>query len=128
MYYNGESLYMEPVLFNGIGIGSNMDEVIEKFNIKSGYANINMEVPIPEHDGTTDIIDVVYKDKNSFEEYFLDAMIEFGYKKNITGWKMVKFTDIDDADILFNIDINGLYDEDIDKDDVISIYVEYLEK
>lgn len=125
--YNDEDMNGKPVLFNGIGIGSTVDEVIEKFNIKSGYANLNMEVSTEEHDGTTDVVHVLYKNKNSFADDFLDTMIEFGYKKTGDTWKMVKYSDIDKADILYIIDINGFpEDELVNKNEVIMIHVEYL--
>ena len=123
--FNDEEMHGTPVLFNGIGIGSTVDEVIEKFDIKSGYANLNMEVPTEEHDGTTDIIDVLYKDKNSFKEDFLDAMIQFGYKKKGNEWEMVKYSNIDEADIIYYVDINGFIDEEIPENSVIMIYVQY---
>ena len=125
--FNDEEMHGIPVLFNGIGIGSTVDEVIEKFDIKSGYANLNMEVPTEEHDGTTDVVHVLYKNKNSFADDFLDTMIEFGYKKTNSGWEMVKYSDIDKADILYIIDINGFpEDELVNKNEVIMIHVEYL--
>ena len=54
-------------------------------------------------------------------------MIEFGYKKTNNGWEMVKYSDIDKADILYIIDINGFpEDELVNKNEVIMIHVEYL--
>lgn len=123
--FNDEEMHGIPVLFNGIGIGSTVDEVIEKFDIKSGYANLNMEVPTEEHDGTTDIIDVLYKDRNSFKEDFLDAIIQFGYKKKGNEWEMVKYSNIDEADIIYYVDINGFIDEEIPENSVIMICVQY---
>lgn len=126
-YLNDTKLSSYPVLFNGVTIGTDYRDVIEKFNIKSGYANLNMEVPTEEHDGTTDIIDVLYKNDDSFTDDFLDAVIEFGYEKTSEGWKMVKYSDIDNADILFRIDINGFDDhEEVDENKVIMINIEYL--
>ena len=123
--FNDEEMHGIPVLFNGIGIDSTVDEVIEKFDIKSGYANLNMEVPTEEHDGTTDIIDVLYKDRNSFKEDFLDAIIQFGYKKKGNEWEMVKYSNIDEADIIYYVDINGFIDEEIPENSVIMICVQY---
>ena len=123
--YNGEYVDGNIKLFNGIEIGSTVEEVIEKFDLKSGYANINMEVPTEEHDGTTDVINVLYESEKSFGDDFLDAMLQFGYKKTSSGWKMVKFSDIESADILFYIDINGFTDEEVDENSVVMIYVQY---
>ena len=61
-----------------------------------------MEVSTEEHDGTTDVVHVLYKNKNSFADDFLDTMIEFGYKKTNSGWEMVKYSDIDKADKWFD--------------------------
>ena len=125
--FNDEDMDGKIELYNGISIGSTVEDVIEKFDIKSGYANLNMEVPTEEHDGTTDVVQVLYKNKNSFADTFLDTMIEFGYKKTNNGWKMVKYSDIDNADILYLIDINGFpEDELVDKNEVIMINIEYL--
>lgn len=125
--FNDEDMDGKIELYNGISVGSTVEDVIEKFDIKSGYANLNMEVPTEEHDGTTDVVQVLYKNKNSFADDFLDTMIEFGYKKTNNGWKMVKYSDIDNADILYIIDINGFpEDELVDKNEVIMINIEYL--
>jgi hypothetical protein len=86
-----------------------------------------MEVSTEEHDGTTDVVQVLYENKNSFADDFLDTMIEFGYKKTNNGWEMVKYSDIDKADILYIIDINGFpEDELVNKNEVIMIHVENL--
>ena len=123
-----------PVIYKGITIGSTKDEVLTAFNIKKGYANINMEVPTKEKDGTTDIIDVIYEGDKSFKDNFLDANITFGYKKENNSWKMLKYKELEkyleeettkEDILLFNIDINGMSEEIVDKNEVIMFSVEY---
>lgn len=123
-----------PVIYKGITIGSTKDEVLTSFNIKKGYANINMEVPTKEKDGTTDIIDVIYEGDKSFKDNFLDANITFGYKKENNSWKMLKYKELEkyleeeptkEDILLFNIDINGRSEEIVDKNEVIMFSIEY---
>lgn len=123
-----------PVIYKGITIGSTKDEVLTAFNIKKGYANINMEVPTKEKDGTTDIIDVIYEGDKSFKDNFLDANITFGYKKENNSWKMLKYKELEkylevettkEDILLFNIDINGKSEETVDKNEVIMFSIEY---
>ena len=123
-----------PVIYKGITIGSTKDEVLTAFNIKKGYANVNMEVPTKEKDGTTDIIDVIYEGDKSFKDNFLDANITFGYKKENNSWKMLKYKELEkyleeettkEDILLFNIDINGMPEEIVDKNEVIMFSIEY---
>lgn len=123
-----------PVIYKGITIGSTKDEVLTAFSIKKGYANINMEVPTKEKDGTTDIIDVIYEGDKSFKDNFLDANITFGYKKENNSWKMLKYKELEkyleeettkEDILLFNIDINGMSEEIVDKNEVIMFSIEY---
>lgn len=130
-----EKKYEEiPVIYKGITIGSTKDEVLTAFNIKKGYANVNMEVPTKEKDGTTDIIDVIYEGDKSFKDNFLDANITFGYKKENNSWKMLKYKELEkyleeettkEDILLFNIDINGMPEEIVDKNEVIMFSIEY---
>ena len=64
---NEEELKLKkvPVLYNGVTLGTHVKDVIKKFNIKSGYAILNMEVATKEQDGTTDIIEKSFENYNS---------------------------------------------------------------
>lgn len=132
--YNDVEYQEIPVIYQGITIGSTLDEVINTFDIKEGYANINMEVSTEEKDGTTDIINVLYKNKDSFNYDYLDANITFGYKKVNNNWKMLKYKELEKyleketikEDILvFHIDINGMIEENVNKAEVIMFNIEY---
>lgn len=122
---NDEELENIPILYNGVTLGTNVKDVIKKFNIKSGYAVLNMEVPTEEEDGTTDIIEKNFKNYNSIPKEFLDCAIIFGYKKVNGKWKMVKGKKINDADIVYYIDINGFDDGMYGINEVILFMVAY---
>ena len=114
-----------PKLYNGVTLGTNVKDVIEKFNINEGYAILNMEVSSEEHDGTTDIVEKSFENYNSIPEYFLDCVIVFGYNKVNGKWRMVKETNILDADIIYYIDINGFSNEMYGKNEVIMFSIKY---
>lgn len=132
--YNDKEYKEIPVIYQGITIGSTLDEVLDVFSLKKDYANINMEVPTKEKDGTTDIINVLYKNKDSFNYNYLDVNITFGYKKINNSWEMLKYKDLEKyleeeivkEDILvFHIDINGMTEENVNKAEVIMFTIEY---
>ena len=114
-----------PRLYNGVTLGTHVRDVIRKFNIKSGYAILNMETSTEENDGTTDIVNKSFKNYNSIPKHFLDCAIIYGYNKVNDEWKMVKEKDIKNADIIYYIDINGFSDEMYDTNEVIEFNIEY---
>lgn len=130
VYLNDDELNNKniPELYNGVTLGTNVKDVIMKFNIKSGYAMLNMEVPTKQEDGTTDIVNKRFKNLNSIPNNFLDCAIIFGYKKVNNKWKMVKEKNLKDADIIYYIDINGFDDEMYELNDVIKFKIKYNEK
>lgn len=130
--YKDKKYEETPVIYKGITIGSTKEEVLEAFNIEKGCANINMEVPTKED--TTDIVDVIYEGPESFKNNFLDANITFGYKKENNSWKKLKYKELEKylevektkEDILiFHIDINGMSEENVNKNEVIMFSIEY---
>ena len=116
-----------PVLFNGVTLGTKIKDVIKKFKIKSGYANLNMEVA-GGGSGTTDIENVLYEGNSSLPKDFLDCRITFGYKKVDNGWEMVHYYNLRESDIIYYIDICGFYDEIYDYNEVIEITIKYVEE
>lgn len=135
--YNGESYNSFPVFKNGITKGSKAKEVIEKFEIKKGYAIINMEVPTKEEDGTTDVIEEEYINNDFLNREYLDADIIFGYKKEGDNWKMLEYSELtkyfeeekaNDYILLYKIDINGMMFEKVGVGKVISVNVIYNNK
>lgn len=136
--FNNKEYQEIPFLYKGITIGSTKEEVIEEFDIKKGYANINMEVKDKREDGTTEVIDILYENKKSFDYEFLDANISFGYKKENNKWKMLKYKELEkyfnedgeiktkDDILYFEIDINGMSEENVEKDQVIKMIVRYV--
>ena len=141
-YWNGKEIYFndtqyvdEPTLYGNLKIGDSIAEVIKKLNIKSGYALINSEIPTSEHDGTTDVIDIEFKDLKSFDFDYLDACLIVGYQKDDSSWKMLDFdqvqslsldeNDLEDI-VVYRIDFNGLEDEEVEVGKVISISIEYI--
>ena len=124
---NEEELKLKkvPVLYNGVTLGTHVKDVIKKFNIKSGYAILNMEVSTEEQDGTTDIIEKSFENYNSIPKSFLDCAIIFGYNKIDGNWKMVEEDKILEADIVYYIDINGSSGEMYEKNEVIMFMIKY---
>lgn len=124
---NEEELKLKkvPVLYNGVTLGTHVKDVIKKFNIKSGYAILNMEVATKEQDGTTDIIEKSFENYNSIPKSFLDCAIIFGYNKVDGKWQIVEEDKISDADIVYYIDINGSSDEMYEKNEVIMVMIKY---
>lgn len=118
-------------LFNDLKIGDSIDDVISKMNLKSGYALINTEVPTEEGDGTTDVIDIEYIDRSSFDYEFLDALIIVGYKLENNQWIQIPFDELEELlnsnnveDVLiYMIDINGFDDISIEENHVIEIVI-----
>ena len=126
--YNYESFKDYVTLYNGVTIGTKFDKVVKLFDIKSGYAKLNMEVPNIEHDGTTNIVNEIFEDIDSVRSDFLDCYIIFGYKNNEGVWEMVEYSYIEDADIIFGIDIDGFSASNHKKCQVSEINIEYVVK
>lgn len=135
IYYNDEAYDSVPIFYKNIRINDSIKDIIDKLEIKSGYALINSEISTEEHDGTTNIVNIEYKDINSFDFDYLDACLIVAYQKNGFSWKMLDFDQIqslanDDSIlkdvILYKIDFNGFDDEAVDIGHVISISIEYL--
>lgn len=124
--YNGKNFNKVPVLFNGVTLGTKIKDVVKKFKLESGYANLNMEVAGTGSSGDTDIKNVLYEDMESLPKDFLDCCIIFGYKKENDGWKMVQYDYLFQADIVYYIDICGFTDEIYGYKETIEITVKYL--
>ena len=86
-------------------------------------------------DDTTDIVDLEYEGFEFLEEKYLDAYIMFGYKKENDKYVMVESSIIEeylveenteDIDVLFAIDINGMSDEEVNKEEVIAISIKVI--
>lgn len=143
-YWNGKYIEFndkeyddDPIFYKDIKIGDSISDVITKMDIKSGYAIINAEVPTEEHDGTTDVIEFVYKDINSFDFDYLDAVIIVVFEKDGSNWKMIDaktsnkvlYGEITGDYIMYGIDINGFDDEEyVEQYKVISINVKYIDE
>lgn len=124
--YNGKNFNKVPVLFNGVTLGTKIKDVVKKFKLESGYANLNMEVAGTGSSGDTDIKNVLYEDMKSLPKDFLDCCIIFGYKKVNDGWEMVQYDYLFQADIVYYIDICGFTDEIYGYKETIEITVKYL--
>ena len=131
-YYslNGDKLKNQPGLYKGVTIGSDLKYVIDTFGIKPGYAIINREVSTPEQDGTTDIVEEVYKDTSFWDkESVLEAEFSWGYKKVDGKWKMVTAKELKKgkADLVYGVDFVGdlmASDVSVDEQQVVSFNVE----
>lgn len=138
--FNGESLKDTPVLYKGITIGSKLEEVMEAFRIKPGYAIVNREVD-PYGDGCTDVVLEEYMDMDFFEEEkVLDADFIFGYQLKEGKWEAIPHNQLEviyQADsgtveasdvILYCIDICGpqMKGETVGVGEVIRYEVSYL--
>ncbi len=129
--YNNKIYNDTPTIYNDITLGTNYEKVLESFGIEKGYAITNREVPTKEKDGTTDIIEEEFKNKNIFKKKYLDLYLVFGYKKVNKKWTLVsakeleKLMDTDNELLIFYIDFNGMEDEIVDKGEVIAFTVTY---
>ena len=90
--FRNKDYYDVPVIYNGISLGDSIETVIEAFEIKSGFAYLDMEVPSSLHGehGETDVISTNYKNTNFIKEGFLYADISFYYKKTKEQWNLIK--------------------------------------
>ena len=133
VYVDGKEYDEYPLIYGDITIGSKVKDIFNVFDIKPGYAYINMEVS--NGDDTTDIVDLEYEDFEFLEEKYLDAYIMFGYKKENDKYVMVESSIIEeylveenteDIDVLFAIDINGMSGEEVNKEEVIAISIKVI--
>lgn len=124
---NGKEYDADVVLFNNIAIGSTLSQLTEAFNIREGYAMINAEVPTEEHDGTTDVIDLEYT-ADFFDNYdgeYLDAVIYIGFNEEDGKWIPAESEVIQDAELVYGFDINGMDDSAVGVGEVIAIQIKY---
>ena len=124
---NGKEYDADVVLFNNIAIGSTLSQLAEAFNIREGYAMINAEVPTEEHDGTTDVIDLEYT-ADFFDNYdgeYLDAVIYIGFNEEDGKWIPAESEVIQDAELVYGFDINGMDDSAVGVGEVIAIQIKY---
>lgn len=137
--FNEEEVNKKIGLYENIKIGDSINDIINKMDLIGGYAIVNSEVPNQTEDGTTDIINRKFENEKTFDFDFLDADIIIGYKKNDDEWTKINSDELEDFldshvvlndndihdVIIYKIDINGLDDEDVAKNHVISIAINY---
>lgn len=135
--YNGKSIKAAPVLCKDITIGSKLEDVLEAFQIKPGYAIVDRETD-PYGDGCTDVIKEEYQDTNFFiSEGVLDATFIFGYQKNQDTWELIPYKQLEeineynyyDSDvILYQVTICGpvQWNNKVGVGNVIAFDVSYL--
>ena len=124
---NGKEYDEAVTVCNNIAIGSTLSQLTEAFNIREGYAMINAEVPTEEHDGTTDIIDLEYT-ADFFDNYdgeYLDAVIYIGFNEEDGKWIPAESEEIQDAELIYGFDINGMDDSAVGAGEVIAIQIKY---
>lgn len=127
--YNNERYNDLPTIAKSVTLTTSYKDVLKVFNIKEGYAIVNMEVSENETDDTTQIIEKVYKNKKVFKKTYLDLYLLFGYKKVNDEWTMItakelkKLIDTDEELLIYYIDFNGMSDEIVDKGEVISFSI-----
>ena len=78
---------------NGVTIGSTIDDVMERYNLRPGYANFNYEYD-PYGDGCTAVADRVYDGAmvDLAGENVLDLIISFGFYPENGSWKPIDLT------------------------------------
>lgn len=124
---NGMEYDEAVTVCNNIAIGSTLSQLTEAFNIREGYAMINAEVPTEEHDGTTDVIDLEYT-ADFFDNYdgeYLDAVIYIGFNEEDGKWIPAESEEIQDAELIYGFDINGMNDSAVGAGEVIAIQIKY---
>lgn len=126
VFAKGKDYSDTPVIMGDITIGSTIEEVSQVFGLNKDNAKINAEVPTEEHDGTTDVIDVEYSDE-FFDENneYLDGLIAFGFNKADGQWSIVPADQIESAELVYCIDINGMSDSSVQPGQVIKMSIKH---
>ena len=88
---------------------------------------INAEVPTEEHDGTTDVIELEYTEDffDNYDGEYLDAVIYIGFNNEEGKWVPVESEEIEDAELVYGFDINGMDDSAVSAGEVIAIQIKY---
>ena len=124
---NGKEYDETVTVCGNIAIGSTLSQLTEALNIREDYAMINAEVPTEEHDGTTDVIDLEYT-ADFFDNYdgeYLDAVIYIGFNEEDGKWIPAESEEIQDAELIYGFDINGMNDSAVGAGEVIAIQIKY---
>ncbi|MGN0733477.1 MAG: hypothetical protein ACI4LC_04795 [Emergencia sp.] len=124
---NGKEYDAAVTVCSNIAIGSTLSQLTEAFNIREGYAMINAEVPTEEHDGTTDVIDLEYSGDffDNYDGKYLDAVIYVGFNEEDGKWIPAESEEIQDAELVYGFDINGMDDSAVGVGEVIAIQIKY---
>ena len=124
---NGKEYDETVTVCGNIAIGSTLSQLTEAFSIREGYAMINAEVPTEEHDGTTDVIELEYTEDffDNYDGEYLDAVIYIGFNNEEGKWVPVESEDIEDAELVYGFDINGMDDSAVSAGEVIAIQIKY---
>ena len=124
---NGKEYDETVTVCGNIAIGSTLSQMTEAFSIREGYAMINAEVPTEEHDGTTDVIELEYTEDffDNYDGEYLDAVIYIGFNNEEGKWVPVESEEIEDAELVYGFDINGMDDSAVSAGEVIAIQIKY---
>ena len=124
---NGKEYDETVTVCGNIAIGSTLSQLTEAFSIREGYAMINAEVPTEEHDGTTDVIELEYTEDffDNYDGEYLDAVIYIGFNNEGGKWVPVESEEIEDAELVYGFDINGMDDSAVSAGEVIAIQIKY---
>lgn len=124
---NGKEYDTAVTVCGNIAIGSTLSQLTEAFSIREGYAMINAEVPTEEHDGTTDVIELEYTEDffDNYDGEYLDAVIYIGFNNEEGKWVPVESEEIEDAELVYGFDINGMDDSAVSAGEVIAIQIKY---
>ena len=124
---NGKEYDETVTVCGNIAIGSTLSQLTEAFSIREGYAMINAEVPTEEHDGTTDVIELEYTEDffDNYDGEYLDAVIYIGFNNEEGKWVPVESEEIEDAELVYGFDINGMDDSAVSAGEVIAIQIKY---
>ena len=124
---NGKEYDETVTVCGNIAIGSTLSQLTEAFSIREGYAMINAEVPTEEHDGTTDVIELEYTEDffDNYDGEYLDAVIYIGFNNEEGKWVPVESEKIEDAELVYGFDINGMDDSAVSAGEVIAIQIKY---
>lgn len=124
---NGKEYDETVTVCGNIAVGSTLSQLTEAFSIREGYAMINAEVPTEEHDGTTDVIELEYTEDffDNYDGEYLDAVIYIGFNNEEGKWVPVESEKIEDAELVYGFDINGMDDSAVSAGEVIAIQIKY---
>lgn len=124
---NGKEYDETVTVCGNIAIGSTLSQLTEAFSIREGYAMINAEIPTEEHDGTTDVIELEYTEDffDNYDGEYLDAVIYIGFNNEEGKWVPVESEKIEDAELVYGFDINGMDDSAVSAGEVIAIQIKY---